>query len=91
MVRTQLYLAQNQLLQLKKIAFQEDISLSSLLRKWVDEGLGKNRNKYKKVKKIKRKTAGDILLAMARKAEKIGWEGPKDLASNVDKYLYGRI
>jgi hypothetical protein len=29
------------------------------------------------------------LLSLAKKAEKMKVKGPRDLASNIDKYLYG--
>jgi hypothetical protein len=43
-----------------------------------------------KKKKVKRKmAAGDFLLKMAQDAVRLGAKGPKDLATNPDKYLYG--
>jgi len=47
--------------------------------------------KTTKVKKTKPKfkNAGEWLLSMAKEAERKKWRGPKDLATNMDTYLYG--
>ena len=48
---------------------------------------GSNRNLRKKNKV--ELSAGEYLLEMAKEAKKLGFKGPKDLATNIDKYLYG--
>lgn len=31
----------------------------------------------------------EVLLKLAETAKKLGWEGPRDLSTNLDRYLYG--
>lgn len=85
MLRTQIYLPESQINFLKKIAYQEDVSLSEAIRRLIEERL-------KKVKKIRPKlqNPGSWLLSLAKKAKKLRVKGPKDLASRVDFYLYGQ-
>lgn len=84
MVRTQIYLPEKQLRVLKTIAVEENISLSETIRRLVEERL---MNKLAKTQKSK--DVGGWLLSLAAKAKKLKIKGPKDLASNIDKYLYG--
>lgn len=90
MIRTQIYLPENQIEKLKEIAYQQNLSVSEVIRRTVDENIIKKK-KTSKVKKTKSKykNAGEWLLSMAKEAEMKGFKGPRDLASNVDKYLYG--
>ncbi|MBI4008704.1 CopG family transcriptional regulator [Candidatus Roizmanbacteria bacterium] len=90
MIRTQIYLPQNQISQLKQIAYKEEVSVSEIIRRTLEEKLTMKRKKGKDIKKKKYKNVGAWLLSQARMAERQGWKGPRDLASNVDKYLYGR-
>lgn len=90
MIRTQIYLQENQIDKLKEIAYQQKISVSEIIRRTLDEKLTEKSKKGKEIKKKKYRNAGEWLLSQARMAERRGWKGPKDLASNVDKYLYGR-
>lgn len=89
MIRTQIYLPENQVTQLKQIAYKEDLSVSEIIRRTLEEKLTIKIKKGKDTKKKKYKNAGAWLLSQARMAERRGWKGPKDLATNVDKYLYG--
>ena len=84
MMRTQIYIPQNQLKFLKKIAFQEDISLSEAIRRIV----GQQQTSQSKSKKSGINT-GSWLLSLAKRAEKLKITGPADLANNLDQYLYG--
>lgn len=45
--------------------------------------------KKKAKRKKKYKNGGELLMAMAADAERLNAKGPKDLATNPDKYLYG--
>jgi len=91
MIRTQIYLPENQIAQLKQLAYQEDVSLSEIIRKTIDEKITKTKKTGKTKKpKTKYKNVREWFLSMAREAERKKWRGPKDLASNVDKYLYGK-
>ncbi len=85
MIRTQIYLTPKQHTLLKRKAHEEKFTLSDAVRKIVDKDLRLSG------KKEKRQNAGKWLLSMAEEAEKLGAKGPPDLASNVDKYLYGEI
>ena len=80
MLRTQIYLPAEHLRILKKLALQEEVSLSEIIRRLIEEKL---------TKKEERNT-GSWLLTLADKAKKLKIKGPKDLASRVDFYLYGR-
>lgn len=82
MIRTQIYLTQKQHTTLKKKAHAENSTVSHQIRKIIEKDL--------KEKPVEEFNSGKWLLSMAEEAEKIGASGPKDLASNVDKYLYGR-
>ncbi len=83
MVRTQVYLTSKQHSLLKKKAHAENSTLSEVLRKAIDKDLRVAE------KSKKRQNAGEWLLSMAEKAERLGIKGPPDPASNMDKYLYG--
>jgi len=87
MVRTQIYLPENQIEKLKRLAYDEKKSLSEMIRIYIDQGL-----KFKlriKTGNSKDKNVGDWLLSLAKEAKRKKIKGPKDLASNIDKYLYG--
>lgn len=84
MLRTQVYLPYSQVRALKQMASGEDVSFSEVLRRVIREELSKKAEKRSHGKK----DVADRMLATARKIWKIG-SGPKDLAQNLDKYLYG--
>ena len=82
MLRTQIYLPHNQLKLLKKMAWEEEISLSEAIRRLINE-------KLVEAKKVDYKqNSGSWLLGLADKAKKLKIKGPKDLASKMDFYLY---
>ena len=85
MLRTQIYLPENQIRQLKKIAAESNISLSEVVRRVVNKIILGNG-----VKTNKQQNTGQWLNQLAKEAKNLGSKGPKDLASNVDKYLYGQ-
>ncbi len=74
LVRTQVYLQEDQLWQIKIMAGQEGISQAAVLRKVLADGLKKR--KLKKVKPLE----GLVRLRL---------KGPKDIAETMDDYLYG--
>ncbi len=84
MLRTQIYLPESQLKILKRKAADGNTSVSEIVRQAIDTTL------LKKQGKKKFRNAGASLLAMARKAKKMGVKGPRDLATNMDKYLYDK-
>lgn len=85
MKRTQIYLPQSQLAALRGIAHKKHTTMSGLIRQSIQITLVKNEEKRYK----KRGEYIKSLLDLANELEKIGAKGPKDLASNVDFYLYG--
>ena len=78
MNRTQIYLTKTQIETLRQIAQKRNTSMSEVVRSLIGE----------KFKKVPTKREG--LLSAARRINKFGLKGPKDLATNLDKYLYGR-
>ena len=80
MTRTQIYLPQDLINIFRQRAFEENISVSEAIRRALESC---------ETKKKTQKNVGKILLAMAQDAEKRKIKGPKDLATNLDKYLYG--
>lgn len=87
MTRTQIYLPGDQKRLLKRIAVKEDTTVSHVVRELIELGMQTKKLKRKKVKKYK--TAGEFLLSIAERAEKLGFSGPKDASINHDKYIYG--
>lgn len=81
MRRTQLYLPERTHQELARKASEEKRTISDLTRQLLEEGL--------KIEKAKKTTnSAFFLLKLAEEAERKGWSGPKDLSSNVDRYLY---
>lgn len=79
MIRTQIYFQQDQAEFLRKYAFQKGISVSEVIRNMVDSHI-------KKPKKMK--SSYEALKMIEIQAKKLNVKGPKDLAKNLDKYLY---
>jgi hypothetical protein len=82
MNRTQIYLSDKQQVMLRKKARQRNTTVAAIVRELIDEGL--HANKKEKPKKH------ESLFEAAKRINKLGPPGPKDLASRVDYYLYGR-
>lgn len=82
MIRTQIYLTQKQHSSLKKKAASLNTTVSDQIRKIIEKDLEE--------RPLKEFNSGSWLLSMAAQAKRMKVKGPKDLASNVDKYLYGR-
>ncbi len=80
MIRTQVYLPQSQIKYLKDLARANETSMSEELRKSLE--VVRHALKKKKTKL----SSMDWLL---KDLDKIKFNGPKDLATNIDKYLYG--
>lgn len=86
MQRTQLYLTQEQINWLKKTAKQESTTAAEINRRAID--ICMTQPAYIKMKKEQKETLGEFLRKMALDAKKCNVHGPKDLATNTDKYLY---
>jgi hypothetical protein len=81
MIRSQIYLTENQINFLKRISFEKEVTMSEIVREALDEKLSYKKNKTNK-------NSGDLLLKIAGYAKLGKTNAPRDLASNVDKYLY---
>lgn len=75
MIRTQIYIPESLHQTAKMLAYQRDESLAKLLRNLIADGIKKEK------KKTKPKSLNSLI-----KLNLTG--GPKDLSSNMDKYLY---
>lgn len=76
MIRTQLYLPEDTHLDLHLLAQREKKRVSQIVREILNEG----------IKRKRQVSSGKTLLKIAR----YGFSnGPKDLSSNIDSYLYG--
>ena len=84
MLRTQIYLPASQLKRLKKTAWEQNSSVSEVIRDTLEEKF-----ETKTSKKMKNDNVGDWLLSLEKEVRKLKVSGPKDLSKNVDKYLYG--
>lgn len=82
MLRTQIYLPYSQIKALKEEAQKQNTSMSEIVRQVLDETLAK-----KEPKKKKFKNSGEWLEHYRKQTSFKG--GSKDLAKNIDKYLYG--
>ncbi len=89
MRRTQIYFPEAQLEELKDLAAAERLSLSETIRQLVGQKVPASLPKPKPAPKPQYRNAGELLMAMAKDAEKRGVKGPPDLATNMDDYLYG--
>jgi hypothetical protein len=87
MIRTQLYLPQQQHDRLKALALKQRTSMSSVVRQLIDEKIDPDAQTSSSTPR--KMGCGQWLLDQAKLAENIGFHGPKDLASKVDEYLYG--
>lgn len=82
MNRTQIYLPKKQLQRLKEEAVKRQSTVSGIIRAAIaqrfeeKEMAGENRRR-------------ETLVEFAKRVGKMGRRAPKDLASNMDEYLYG--
>ncbi len=83
MSRTQIYLEKSQLEALRKQAQKRRLTVSAIIREIIRENLTVKRRPTLKIKH-------ESLLEASDRIGKMGMKGPKDLARNVDKYLYGK-
>lgn len=77
MLRTQIYLPEDLLLELKFLSQKEDKPTARVIRELL-------RDSVRRIKK--KKNAGDLLLKLA----KLGARGPTDLSKNFYEYAYGK-
>ncbi|MBI3283194.1 ribbon-helix-helix protein, CopG family [Candidatus Curtissbacteria bacterium] len=77
MIRTQIYLPKDLYRNIDLIARREKKAKAKIIREALEKSLSQ-----------KQGNAGDTLLRIAKLAEKLNAKGPKDLSTNIDKYLY---
>ena len=80
MIRTQVYLPKTDIDFLKDLARANKSTMSGELRKFLLVA-----RSVSKKKKMKLSSAQWLL----KDFDKVKFQGPKDLATNIDKYLYG--
>ena len=82
MIRTQVYLTEEQSQTIKRRSQQEQKPEAEIIRELLDNGLVASNT-------TKRKSTGETLIELATLGEKLGLKGPTDLSTNLDDYLYG--
>lgn len=83
MTRTQIYLPKTQLDVVRRIAVKERSTVSEVIRNILKE-------RFKDGNRLASKGKVESLVEAADRISKMGFRGPKDLASRLDHYLYGR-
>ncbi|MBI4272882.1 ribbon-helix-helix protein, CopG family [Candidatus Uhrbacteria bacterium] len=83
MQRTQIYLPKTQIAKVKEIARKRETTASEVIRLLIFEALTPGRRNPKRT--------SETLIQAARRINKMGEKGPKDLAQNLDRYLYGKF
>ena len=82
MIRTMIYITEEQARDIKLRARQERKPEAKVIRELLNEGL-------KTAKPQDQVSAGDALLRLSKLGEKLQVKGPADLSSRIDDYLYG--
>jgi hypothetical protein len=85
MYRTQIYLPKMQRTKLRAAARTRSTTVSHVVRTFIDQGLAGNGTAPPMHKQAK--TMFDVLAEIKKR----GVKGPRDLAKNMDKYLYGAV
>lgn len=84
MVRTQVYLIQEQARDIKLQAKREKKREAEVIRDLLNKGLD-----AAKSTNTSRETTGEALLRLAKLGAKLQVRAPADLSSRIDDYLYG--
>ena len=82
MIRTHVYLTEEQDQLIKLQARRERRSKAEVMRDIVDRGLAADAS-------ASRRTSGQALLELAELGKQLNLSGPTDLSTNHDDYLYG--
>ena len=82
MIRTQVYLTQEQTQDIKLRAKLENKPEAEVIRELLDNGRAASRIRP-------HESTGDALLRLAKLGEKLHVKAPADLSSRIDNYLYG--
>ena len=82
MIRTKVYLTEEQTQDIKLRAKRENKAEAEIIRELLDTG-------RKAVSNTTHESTGDALLRLAKLGEKLHVKAPADLSSRIDDYLYG--
>jgi len=82
MIRTQVFLTEEQARDIKLRAKREKKREAEVIRELLSEGLQASRS-------ASGETTGEALLRLARLGEKLRVKAPTDVSSRIDDYLYG--
>jgi len=82
MIRTQVYLTEEQARDIKLRAKRENKREAEVIRELLSEGFNASRS-------ARGETTGEALLRLARLGEKLQVRAPADLSSRIDDILYG--
>ena len=82
MIRTQIYLTEEQTQDIKLRAKREDKAEAEIIRELLDTG-------RKAVSNTTHESTGGTLLRLAKLGEKLHVKVPSDLSSRIDDHLYG--
>lgn len=86
-MRTQIYLPEYEYKRLKDRAKVQDKTFAQVIRDLLRLGLSEEK-RQRETKKPKASGA-QYLLQMAKEAERLGFEGPRDMSTTVDEVIYG--
>ena len=70
---------------MKKKAAENNVSVSEIVRSAVEANLNETKKQA-----TKKENVGKWLQGLAKEAKRMKVKGPKDLATNMDKYLYDK-
>ena len=84
MIRTQVYLTEDQARDIKLRAKREQKYEAEVIRELIREGLSAKADRP-------RVSAGEALLRLVRLGEKLKLKAPADLSSRIDHYLYDDV
>jgi hypothetical protein len=82
MIRTQVYLTEEQAQDIKRRALRERKREAEVIRELLNKGLHAAQGEG-------RETAGQALLRLAKLGQELHMTGPTDLSTTLDDYLYG--
>jgi hypothetical protein len=82
MIRTQVYLTEEQTQDIKLRAKRENKAEAEIIHELLDTGRNASLRTHQE-------STGDALLRLAKLGEKLQVKAPSDLSSRIDDYLYG--
>jgi hypothetical protein len=82
MIRTQVYLTEDQARDIKLRAKRENKAEAEIIRELLDTGRNVSPS-------TAHESSGDALLRLAKLGERLHVKAPADLSTRIDEYLYG--